>query len=110
RGIHEPWYEMKVRPDMKLAVEDNLLLIYKMPAYFFVAQDNAQLHREIENGLEQAIRDGRFEQYFFASPLIRQMLTEANIKNRRAFYLDNPALPPETPVDRKELWLDPLEL
>lgn len=110
RGIHEPWEEMKRRPNMKLAVEEKLLLIYRMPFYFFVAKDNVKLQREIEQGLEKAISDGRFEEYFFASPLIRNMLKEANIKNRKAFYLENPTLPPETPVDKKELWLDPLDL
>lgn len=110
RGIHEPWEEMKIRPEMNLAVEEKLLLIYRMPFYFFVATENVKLQHEIEQGLEKAIRDGRFEEYFFASPLIRNMLKEANVKNRKAFYLENPILPPETPVDKKELWLDPLDL
>lgn len=110
RGIHEPWEEMKRRPEMELAVEENLLFIYPMPFYFFVSRENAKLQREIEQGLEKAISDGRFEKYFFASPLVSSMLTKANVKNRKAFYLENPTLPPETPLNRKELWLDPLDL
>lgn len=106
RGVQEPWPEMESRPELNLTVENNLVLVYRMPYYFFVGKDNYELHREIESGLEQAIKDGKFDEYFFNSPHIKAMLEKANLKNRKAFYLDNPMLTPETPLHREELWLD----
>lgn len=110
RGVQEPWAEIEARPDMNLTVEKNLVLVYPMPYYFFVAKENRELQREIGNGLEKAIKDGSFDRYFFNSPIIKAMLDKANLKSRKAFYLTNPMLTPETPVDRAELWLDPLDL
>lgn len=110
RGVQEPWAEIEARPEMNLTVEKKLVLVYRMPYYFFVSKKNTELQREIESGLEKAIKDGSFDRYFFNSPIIKAMLDKADLKNRRPFYLDNPMLTPETPLDREELWLNPLEL
>lgn len=110
RGVQEPWAEIEARPEMNLTVEKNLVLVYRMPYYFFVSKKNTELQREIESGLEKAIKDGSFDRYFFNSPIIKAMLDKADLKNRRPFYLNNPMLTPETPLDRDELWLNPLEL
>lgn len=110
RGVQEPWAEIEARPEMNLTVEKNLVLVYRMPYYFFVSKKNSELQREIESGLEKAIKDGSFDRYFFNSPIIKAMLDKADLKNRRPFYLTNPMLTPETPLDREELWLNPLEL
>lgn len=110
RGVQEPWAEIEARPEMNLTVEKNLVLVYRMPYYFFVSKKNSELQREIESGLEKAIKDGSFDRYFFNSPIIKAMLDKADLKNRRPFYLNNPMLTPETPLDREELWLNPLEL
>lgn len=110
RGVQEPWAEIEARPDMNLSVEKNLVLVYRMPYYFFVSKENRELQQEIESGLEKAIQDGRFDKYFFNSPIIKAMLEKANLKTRKTFYLKNPMLTPETPLDREELWLDPLDL
>ena len=60
----------------------------------------------MENGLEAAIADGSFDQYFFNSPEVKEALTKANLSKRRAFRIDNPFLPKATPLNRKELFLD----
>ena len=87
-------------------VEPHLLLIYKMPLYFFVSQHNAQLAQRIEQGLEQAIADGSFDRYFYAHPAIKAVLQGSNMKQRTAIYLDNPDLPASMPLQRAELWFD----
>ena len=40
---------------------------------------------------------------------VGEMLEQAQLPGRRIFYLDNPFLPADTPLDRPELWLDPLK-
>ncbi|MEY4588674.1 MAG: hypothetical protein RL497_750 [Pseudomonadota bacterium] len=106
RGVQEPWTEVKLIDGLNLAVEQRIMLVYKMPCYFFVNKANSQLAKEIEQGLNRAIADGSFDQLFFNDPAIQNALNKANIKNRLVFHLDNPTLPKETPVDRAELWLD----
>jgi len=107
RGVQEPWGEIVSRPDLELAVEEDLMLSYVSPYYFFVKKSNAKLAAEIEKGLLLAMADGSFQEYFLNDPTVRDALTKANLKNRKVIVLKNPLLPEKTPVDNPELWLDP---
>jgi hypothetical protein len=106
RGVQEPWGEVNSIPGLQLAVEKRLMLVYKMPFYFFVSKTNTKLARDLEQGLNRAIADGSFDELFFNDPSVRNAVEQGDLKNRLVFHLDNPALPKETPVDRRELWLD----
>lgn len=110
RGLQEPWGEIQSWPDLELAVEKRLMLVYRMPFYLFVSPENPQLAADLEEGLNRAIANGSFDEYFFNDPTVQDALTKANIQDRIAIELANPALPPLTPVDRPELWLDPKQL
>jgi ABC-type amino acid transport substrate-binding protein len=108
RGVHEPFGELASHPDLKdLTVEKHLMLVYRMPFYLFVAKENKTLAKDLEAGLNLAIADGSFDQVFFSDPAVQDVMAKADMKNRRAIYLDNPTLSKETPLDRKELWFDP---
>lgn len=106
RGVQEPWGEVNKIPGLELAIEKRLMLVYKMPFYIFVAPDNPSLARDIESGFNSMIADGTFDHEFLNDPSIKKVIELADLKNRKVFYLDNPALPKETPVNRPELWLD----
>ncbi len=108
RGVHEPFGELASHPDLKdLTVEKHLMLVYRMPFYLFVSKENKALAKDLETGLNLAIADGSFDQVFFSDPAVLDVMAKADMKNRRAIYLDNPTLSKETPLDRKELWFDP---
>jgi len=108
RGVHEPFGELANHPNLKdLTVEKHLMLVYRMPFYLFVSKDNKTLAKDLEAGLNAAIADGSFDQVFFSDPAVQDVMAKADMKNRRAIYLDNPTLSKETPLDRKELWFDP---
>ncbi len=110
RGVHEPWSEIKRYPKLALDVEKNLLISYTNPFYFFVNKSNTKLAKDIERGLRTAIEDGSFDEYFFSDPTVKDVVEKANLKNRTIIHLDNPSLPPKTPVDDKSLWFDPYSL
>lgn len=108
RGVHEPFGELEKHPELKdLAVEKNLMLVYKMPFYLFVNKQNKELAKDLEIGLNRAIEDGTFDQVFFNDSSVKSVMEKANMKNRRVFELKNPTLSKETPLERKELWFDP---
>lgn len=107
RGAHEPWSEMQRYPQLALEVEQNLLLSYTNPFYFFVNKSNTQLASDIERGLRIAIDDGSFDEYFFNDPTVKDVMTKANLQNRTIIKLDNPSLPKNTPINDKSLWFDP---
>jgi hypothetical protein len=106
RGVQEPWSEVNSIPGLELGVEKRIMLVYKMPFYFFVSKNNTKLARDLELGLNRAIADGSFDELFFKDPSVRNAVEQGDLKNRMVFHLDNPSLPKETPVDRRELWLD----
>lgn len=106
RGVQEPWSEVNFAPGLELDVEKRIMLVYKMPMYFFTSRSNIKLAQDLALGLNRAIADGSFDKVFFNDPSIRSALEKANLKNRVIFHLDNPSLSKETPVDRPELWLD----
>ncbi|WP_156184330.1 transporter substrate-binding domain-containing protein [Cellvibrio sp. pealriver] len=110
RGAHEPWAEMQRHPKLALDVEQNLLLSYTNPFYFFVNKSNTQLAADIERGLRIAIEDGSFNDYFFNDPTVKDAIEKTNLKSRTLIQLQNPGLPPKTPVDDKSLWFDPYAL
>lgn len=106
RGANEVWTELSAFPDLPLTVEKRLVLIYPLPTYFFVTPKDPELAKDIEDGLEAAIKDGAFDKYFYNSPEVQEALQKADLPNRRAIRISNPYLPKATPLDRKELWLD----
>lgn len=105
RGANEAWSETAAFPKLNLAVEKQLVLVYPLPTYFFVHKGDPELAKDIENGLEAAIKDGRFDNYFYNSKEVKDALDRADLPNRRAFYIKNPFLPKATPLERKELWI-----
>lgn len=106
RGIHEPYSEIEKHPDLKLAVDEHILLVYKMPFYLFVTPKRPELAEALRKGLMLAINDGSFDRYFYENPFIIKTLANSNIKKRTIIELKNPGLPPETPVDNPLLWMD----
>jgi len=104
RGFTEAWHELETRSAEGLMVEQRLMLSYPFALYFFVNKDHQDLARRIETGLESLIADGRFDQYFFNHPRIKKALREIQSQPRRVFYLENPQLPPETPLRESHLW------
>lgn len=106
RAILEPWSELATRPELNLTVEKNVMLVYPFAMYFFVKKGNKELHDKLYHGFEMAIADGSFNQLFFDNQLIKDALNKSNLKNRTVIRIPNVAMHPDTPIDRKEFWLD----
>jgi len=110
RGLHEPWQEIINNADLNLAVENNILIRYTAPNYFFVAKNNPQLAEKLTKLLNKSIENGEFVRLFFLDEEVKNALSKANVKNRIVFEIENPTLSENTPINRKELWFDPLEV
>lgn len=104
RSVYSPWSEMKAHPNLPLQVERNLMIVYPLPAYFFVNKNNQKLHQNILTGLNKAINSGEFNRFFYQHPMIKSGLALSNIKQRTILKLNNPELSPQTPLNDKRLW------
>lgn len=104
RAVQEPWREVEEEKARDLMVEPTLLIHYHAPVYYFVSKDNLALHKRLERGFQMAIQDGSYSELFNTHWYIQDTLKLAKIGQRKIFRLNNPLLPPETPLDRKEFW------
>ena len=100
-------YDVISKSYPEIVIEPTLMLRYPLPRYFFVRRDTegARLAERIKAGLEMMLKDGSLVALFHKhkDPLIER----AKIGKRRIIELQNPALPPETPLQRSELWFRP---
>jgi hypothetical protein len=111
RGVGEvvDEYEARKKDLPDIAIERTLLVYYPWPRYFYCS-NTPQGHRlasRLEKGLKSLIADRSafdpiFDKYF------GKCLQQLDLKSRRLLKIENPTLPPDTPLDRKEFWFDPL--
>lgn len=106
RSVYTPWSEISKHSDIPLQVEENILLVYPLPAYVFVNKSNMKLKHEIEDGLNKAIEDGSFDDYFYNHSLIKDSLAKSELDSRIIIRLTNRSLPKATPLDDQRLWFD----
>lgn len=88
-------------------VEQNLMLVYPMPVYFFVSKDNQELADSIKNGLWTLIRYGEFDDLFASNPMVIDAIEKAQPQHRHVIRIPNKNLPATTPLDDTRLWFDP---
>jgi hypothetical protein len=107
RSILEIDAEMASGRYPELAIVPQLMLHYPAAAYLFVSPARPELAADLKNGLEAAVAEGSFQRLhreFYGS-----VLKAHPIAPDRVLRLSNPLLPPETPVNRREFWLQPGE-
>lgn len=102
RSVLEIWAEADAHKDEDLMVEPHLMLHYSSVVYFFTRKENTALAYAIESGLEKMLHDGSFDKLF--NEYHGELLAKAGLGARIVFELENPSLPPATPVDRPALW------
>lgn len=103
RSIIEIWDEQKAFAGPDLEIDKHLILYYPTAFYFFVNRNDRELAHTIEDGLNKAIANGKFEQLF--QQTYGDVLQRAQLKGRTRLVLQNPLLPAATPLARKELWI-----
>jgi len=106
RALHEPWIEINRQPSM--AVEENLLLKYPAPMYFFVSKENIRLHQRLSFGLQKIIYSATFEDFFKHHPVTSDIIDKANIEQRTVFELTNPllSLKSQALLENEKLWFN----
>lgn len=90
-------------PDLRLV--DNVMLSHRFPIYLFVRKSDEALARDLEQGLQTAINNGRYSQLFEQNDALKYLYPLAQWSEKAIFYLDNPTLPESAPTQTK-FWLD----
>ncbi|WP_349741612.1 hypothetical protein [Roseateles cavernae] len=85
-----------------LAVLQRWAIAYPSAFYFFVSPKRPELAERLRRGWELALADGSFVALF--EQRIGPQLARARLDQRRWFVLNNPLLPPDTPLDKAPYW------
>ena len=102
RGVNEVWDEQSLTEADGLVIENTIAIHYPTAFYFFVGHDNHNLAAILTRGFDRAIADGSFQALF--TRYFGESIKKARLDKRRIFEFGNPRLPPETPLQRPELW------
>ena len=102
RSITEIWDEAKARKAEQLLIDERFALYYPTAFYFFVNRDDERLATLLESGLEKSLTDGSFDALFTA--YLGEAILASRLHQRHIIRLENPVLPAQTPLHRKELW------
>lgn len=90
-----------------LAIEENLVLYYPLPMYFWFSrsEEGRRLAERVEKGMRRMIADGTYDRIFdqYQGKKIEQL----QLNKRRILRIDNPNVGPETPFGDSRLWFDP---
>jgi hypothetical protein len=106
RGVSEVLGEVRdigaTYPD--LAIEENVLLYYPMPVYFWLpaTPEGRQRARRIEAGMRLLIGNGTLDRLFEEE--FGAVVARLKMKERRLFRIENRNLPPQQPFADKRLW------
>ena len=104
RSAIEVFSVFKKHRHYNLSIDQNIIIHYPAAYYFYVNKENTDLAIDIKYGLEQALKDGSFDEIFmsFYGSIIGRVKKEKRI----IYRLNNPYLSDKTPLTRDELWLD----
>jgi hypothetical protein len=104
RSVLEIWPEMERHKHLDIMIEQHTLIHYPSAYYFYVNKQNQALADDIKQGLELALQDGSFDALF--TQHYGEEIKKARQTPRKTYRLSNPFLSAETPLHRKELWID----
>ncbi|WP_421901188.1 substrate-binding periplasmic protein [Maridesulfovibrio sp.] len=107
RGISEVFDELELHWEdyPNLIIDQNIVLKYPWPYYFFFNRQDSELAGRVEAGLRIMIEDGSFDEIF--EKYNRADIERACLADRRMIELENPLLPVDTPLDDDRLWFKP---
>lgn len=109
RGVSEIFSEFKnhVENFPDLSIDTSKALYLPLPNYVFVSPKFPRLAKRIEKGFLLMIEDGSFDKIFLT--FNEQFIQKAKLAERQIFNIDNDQLSPETPLNRDDLWFDPMQ-
>lgn len=112
RGISEAAPELRLRSSLypELEIEKTLLLYYPLPLYFWFSHTpkGEEQAKRLEEGMWSMINDGSYDALLWK--FNRSTLEGLDMAHRRVLVLNNPLLPPQTPLSDARLWVSPAQL
>lgn len=99
-------YERRKNKMPELMIEENILLYYPLPTYFWFSKTDQgkKLAARVQEGMEALVGNGTLEKLF--QQYYKENIAGLKLKKRKVFKIPNPMLPADTPFQDKRLWVD----
>lgn len=109
RGVHEIYDEIDIRSVKmpELMIEPDVALYIPAPFYMFVSPNYPHIAERLTYGLEKMVKSGKLREMFYQH--YGSSFVKAKLQERRIINIGNPLLPKETPLHRKELWIEEIQ-
>ncbi|NMP32752.1 hypothetical protein HII17_14420 [Thalassotalea sp. M1531] len=104
RSVLEVIWDYKEHEHLNITIDKHALIHYPTAYYFYVRNGNYKLAQAISKGLELSFKDGSLESLF--NEFYGDVVSRVKNEKRHVIKLRNPFLSKETPLARKELWVD----
>lgn len=108
RSVIEVLPELKNQYSTDFRLRNDIVINYPTAFYFFTNNSNLTLSRLVETGLTLAIEDGSYDELFMQH--YGETLELLDIKNATYYKLENPNLPPLTPIENQRYWYFPVNV
>ena len=86
---------------------DHIMLYYPFAVFFYVAQNNELLAKELEAGMRKLAKEGKIEELMKQHVLTQHIFPLDNSSYTRLFKLDNPFMNTDVDTSNAALWLQP---
>ncbi|WP_241651553.1 hypothetical protein [Pseudoalteromonas sp. PS5] len=67
-------------------------MLYPFTVYFYVNKEDNSLHRRLEYGLTQALKDGSLAALFYESSLMDELKKHFNLQSASVHQIGNPLI------------------
>ena len=104
RSVLRVEQDLQNNQQLNLMIDPYVLIHYPTAYYFYVRKGDVALAKDIKTGLEKALADGQLNKLFMED--FGNIVNRIKAQKRTVFHLNNPFLPPQTPLSRSELWVD----
>jgi len=94
RGTSEIYAEYLQYSTQGITIENNLLIYYPLPIFFFVNKSRPLLAQRLQLGLQRLIASGEFDAIF--DHVFSPIIADLKLTERTVIYLHNPTLSEET--------------
>lgn len=107
RGINEIYDELEFygKSMKNLVVAPGVALYIPAPTYIFVSPSAPRIAERLKEGVEMMVENKMLESIF--NRFYSEKIAKADLGNRTIIKIENPGLPPLTPLDNKKLWWKP---
>lgn len=104
RGVLEITTEYELYKPVNSTIDMNHAFYYPSAIYFFVAKNRTDIAALLHKSLTSLKANGEFDNLLFSFPPHAKALEKLGLRKRQVHILENPLLPPETPVNDQQLW------